>query len=98
MAVKQRREKMQENDMLWEEEILVELYVPASGQEWDVWIPAGRTVEELEKELGILAERLDPGNVSCEGSLLVNRDTGMPYPTGNLAYEVFRNGSRLMII
>ena len=89
---------LQENMLLREEEILVELYVPAAGQEWDVWIPAGRTVKELEKELGILVERLDPGNISCEGSLLLNRDTGMPYPSGKLAYEVFRNGSRLMIV
>ena len=36
---------LQEKMLLREEEILVELYVPAAGQEWDVWIPAGRTVK-----------------------------------------------------
>ncbi len=82
------------------EKILVEVFLPASGQTYDVYIPLGSKMSEVVYIISHLMSDLSKGTYQCcEDAILCDSDTGMIFNINLSIYELgLRNGSRLMLI
>ena len=80
--------------------ILVEIYLPALGRAYDVYIPLAMRLHEVRKLLNHALGELSGGTVSGNSeTILCDRETGMPFDINSSALELnLKNGSRLMLI
>ena len=79
---------------------LVDLYLPTVGKHYDVYLPAGKTVNESTGLLVEIAESLTGGSYKgTENSVLLDAETGMPLHGRVTVYDAgIRNSSRLILI
>ena len=80
-------------------EILIELYVPALGKRYDIFIPASAKLFEITALVRSAVEKLADGLFFGEGAVLCAREDGRPLDI-NLAPAALglRNGSPLLMI
>lgn len=80
--------------------LMLELYLPASGQVFDVKIPRQISVYQATQMLICMLEEMDTGEyVPDMKTVLCNRETGIPYNI-NISIDSLglHNGSRIMLI
>ena len=79
---------------------LVEIFVPAAGSRFDVYIPlASRLSDVLTLVSGILSELSDGKYKATADAVLCDEDSGIIYNVNKEVAELgIRNGSRLMLI
>ena len=79
--------------------LLVEVYVPAIGSVYDVFIPIGAKVYELAPLISTAIEKLSDGLFASADTVLCDGVSGSIYNI-NLSVEdmKLKNGSRLMLI
>lgn len=79
---------------------LVDVYLPATGTHYDVYLPTGKKVGEATQLLVGIVESLSGG--SYKGgvdSLLINARNGEPYTREVTVYDAgIRNSSKLILI
>lgn len=82
------------------DQVLIELYVPAIAQKYDVFIPLLISVHEIEAMLIAAVTELSSGFFTASAdSVLCDRHTGMMLDINLSAQELgLRNGSALMLI
>lgn len=80
--------------------ILVEVYIPASGERFDIWIPVESTLGEVSNLVASALTDLSKGKFKAiEETVLCDADTGRVYDVNTVVAELnIRNGSRLMLI
>lgn len=80
--------------------VLVEIYVPASGDSFDVWIPLESRMSEVVQLTAAAVSDLLKGQFRADSStVLCDRETGMIYNVNMAVAELgIQNGSRLMLI
>lgn len=79
---------------------LVEIFVPAAAQKYDVYIPLESKMCDVTKMVAAALSELSDGKYKATGeAILCNADTGIIY---NINMEIaelgIRTGSRLMLI
>jgi hypothetical protein len=79
---------------------LVDVYLPASGQHYDVYLPTGKQIGEATQLLASLAESLSGGSFQgTADTVLLNAISGEPLNRHATVYDVgIRNSSRLILI
>lgn len=79
---------------------LVDVYLPALGAHYDVYLPAGKQIGEAVSLLSGIMESLSGGGFkSREDSVLLDADDGKPVDYDISVYEAgIRNSSRLILI
>ena len=82
------------------DKILVEIYIPASGERFDVWIPLASKMSEVRRMVCIALNDLCKGQfVANADSVLCNEETGLIYDINMEVAELdIQNGTRLMLI
>ena len=79
---------------------LVDVYLPAAGIHYDVYLPTGKKIGEATKLLVGIVESLSGG--SYKGSadaILLNANTGDPLNRNSTVYDAgIRNSSKLILI
>lgn len=80
--------------------VLVEVYVPALGQSYDVFIPLHSPMHEVLELLKRAVTELSDGRFAANGNTaLCNRQDGTIININMSVYELrIRNGSKLMLI
>ena len=80
--------------------ILVEVYVPASGDRFDVWIPLESRMGEVSKLIASALSDLSKGKFKGNSdTVLCDADTGVIFDINTEIAELdIKNGSRLMLI
>jgi len=80
--------------------VLVEIYVPASGECFDVYIPLeSRVSEVLRLTAAIITDLSDGVFISNKDTVLCDAETGNVYDVNIAVAELgIKNGSRLMLI
>jgi len=80
-------------------EILIELFVPALGKSYDVFIPATAKVFEISGLVTAAIEKLADGLFVPNGAVLCGREDGQPLDASATPAELkLRNGSQLLLI
>jgi len=80
-------------------EILIELYVPALGKSYDVFIPAGAKIFEVSALVTGAIEKLADGLFIPNGAVLCSRSDGQPLDINTTpAMLKLRNGAQLLLI
>jgi hypothetical protein len=79
---------------------LVDIYLPAIGIHYDVYLPAGKKVSETVGLLAKIMETLSGGSfLSGSDSVLINADDGNPVNYDISVYDAgIRNASNLILI
>lgn len=79
---------------------LVDLYLPAAGAHYDVYLPAGKMIGEATGLLVKLAESLSDGSYKGSGSsVLINAEDGRIYDRNTTVYDAgIRNSARLILV
>ena len=79
---------------------LVDLYVPASGKHYDVYLPTGKKIGEATQLLVGIATSLSEGCYKgTKSSLLFNAVNGEPFEQSITVYDAgIRNASGLILI
>ena len=79
---------------------LVDVYLPASGEHFDTYLPAGKPVGEATVLLVKIVESLSGGNYKgTANSVLINAANGEVYDRNITVYDAgIRNSSRLILI
>jgi hypothetical protein len=79
---------------------LVNIRIPTSGSNYDVYLPAGKQIGEATKLLVGIAESLTNGAYSgTDEAVLLNADSGEPFERSITVYDAgIRNASRLILI
>lgn len=79
---------------------LVDVYLPASGEHFDTYLPAGKLVGEATLLLIKIVESLSSGKYrGTSNSVLLNADNGAVYDRNITIYDAgIRNASRLILI
>ena len=79
---------------------LVDVYLPAAGEHFDVRLPTGKRVREAVELLGLLAEPLTNGNYQPgSSSMLLDAQTGQQLPMDVTVHDAgVRNASRLILV
>ena len=82
------------------EKVLVEVYVPAIGKGYDVFLPGQITVQQAMNTLnGIFAKLNQEYFKNASQMLLCDRETGIIYNPEELIYKTrIVNGSKLLLI
>lgn len=82
------------------DEIMVEIYLPASGKTYDVEIPYTSKLSLVTALVASALAELSEGQyMDNNKSLLIDRDTGNIFNINYSAYELgLTNGSRLILI
>ena len=80
-------------------EILIELYVPALGKSYDIFIPAAAKLFEISSLVTAAVEKLADGLFLSGGAVLCGREDGQPLDANATPGELkLRNGSQLLLI
>ena len=79
---------------------LVDLYLPAAGKHYDVYLPAGKRIQEVIRLLISLMESLSAGSYQATpDAMLLDAESGKQFPREATVYDVgIRNASRLILI
>jgi hypothetical protein len=79
---------------------LVDVYLPALGSHYDVYLPAGKKIGEAVKLLSGIMGSLSGGGFWSKGeSVLLDADDGKPLEYDVSVYDAgIRNSSRLILI
>ena len=79
---------------------LVEIYVPATGETYDVFIPYASKMGEVVLLIAAAINDLSQGKFEAKhDAVLCDADTGTIYSAGRTVSELnITNGSRLMLI
>lgn len=79
---------------------MVDVYLPALGNHYDVYLPAGKRIGEAVRLLAGIIESLSGGGFVGEAdSVLIDADDGKPMEHGISVYDAgIRNSSRLILI
>lgn len=79
---------------------LVDLYLPALGEHFDTYLPAGNTVGEVTLLLIRIVESLSSGKFKgTSDSVLINANNGDVYDRNITVYDAgIRNASKLILI
>lgn len=79
---------------------LVDVYLPASGQHFDVLLPAWKYISEVTALLVNITSSLTGGSYQgTRDAMLLNAESGLPFDTGSTVHDVgIRNASRLILI
>jgi hypothetical protein len=79
---------------------LVDVYLPALGSHYDVYLPAGKQIGEAVMLLAKIMEPLSGGSFcSRADSVLLDADDGKPLDFDISVYDAgIRNSSRLILI
>lgn len=79
---------------------LVEIFVPAAGSRFDVYIPLDvRMSEVVRLTAGLLSELSDGKYKAAADAVLCDEESGIIYSINKEVAELgIRNGSRLMLI
>lgn len=79
---------------------LVEVYVPASGDTFDVFVPLDCKLFEVTKMLASVVGELTVGHYQAStGTALCSADTGTILDINKVVYELgIKNGSKLLLI
>lgn len=79
---------------------MVDVFLPAVGKHYDVYLPSGKRIGETTQLLVSLLESLSGG--SFEGTaetVLLNADNGQPFSQNDTVYDAgIRNASKLILI
>ena len=80
--------------------VLVEVFLPASGEKFDVFIPLDSQVGEVTMLMAKLLEDLSKGKFSAnEATVLCDAHTGDIYDVNMFVAELnIKNGSQFMLI
>ena len=80
--------------------VLVEIFVPASGESYDVFIPLESRMSEVVELVSEAIGELTGGRyLGTRDSLLCDRESGMIYNMNMAVAELgIENGTRLMLI
>ena len=80
-------------------EILIELYVPALGKSYDIFIPAAANIFEISGLVTAAVEKLAGGLFLSGGAVLCGQEDGRPLDINATPAELkLRNGSQLLLI
>ena len=79
---------------------LVDVYLPASGKHYDVYLPTGKQIGEATQLLVSIAGSLSGGSYKgTAGALLLDADSGEPFDRSETVYDAgIRNSSKLILI
>lgn len=79
---------------------LVDVYLPASGKHYDVYLPTGKLIGEATQLLVNIAESLSGGSYKgTEDSVLLDATSGEPLNRNVTVYDAgIRNSSKLILI
>jgi hypothetical protein len=79
---------------------LVDVYLPASGKHYDVYLPAGKRIGETTQLLINIAESLAGGSyMGTSDTVLLNAINGIPLNRNDTVYDAgIRNSSKLILI
>ena len=79
---------------------LVDVYLPASGEHYDVYLPAGKQIGEATQLLVSMAESLSGGSYKgTVNTVLLDAGNGEPFNRDLTVYDVgIRNSSKLILI
>ena len=79
---------------------LVDVYLPALGKHYDVYLPTGKQIGEATQLLVGIAESLSGGSYKGSGaSLLLDAASGEPMSKSDTVHDAgIRNSSRLILI
>jgi len=79
---------------------LVDIYLPASGCHYDVYLPACKRIDEATRLLVSLMEPLSGGSYrGTSNTMLLDAVSGEPYDRGATVLDAgIRNASRLILI
>ena len=79
---------------------LVDVYLPASGEHYDTYIPAGKLIGEATSLLVSIVESLSDGNYKATSdTVLINAVNGEIFNRNITVYDAgIRNASKLILI
>lgn len=79
---------------------LVDVYLPASGQHFDAFLPAWKQVHEVTKLLVNITSSLSGGSYQgTQDAMLLNAENGIPLDADSTVHDVgIRDASRLILI
>ena len=79
---------------------LVDVFLPAAGKHYDVYLPTGKQIGEATQLLVHIAESLSSGSYKgTQGAMLLNADSGEPFDQSDTVYDAgIRNSSKLILI
>jgi len=79
---------------------LVDVYLPASGKHYDVFLPTGKKIGEAMQLLVNIAESLSGGSYKGSvDSVMLNASNGLPFNMYDTVYDAgIRNSTKLILI
>jgi len=79
---------------------LVDVYLPAAGKHFDVFLPTGKKIGEATQLLVNIAESLSGGSYKgTQNSVLLKAESGEPLSKNDTVYDAgIRNSSKLILI
>ena len=79
---------------------LVDVFLPASGTHFNVYLPTGKQIGEATQLLISILESLSRGSyIGTADTVLLNACNGEPYDRNDTVYDAgIRNSSRLILI
>ena len=79
---------------------LVDVYLPASGRHYDVYLPTGKQIGEATQLLVNIIESLSGGSYKgTPNTILLNANSGEPFSRSDTVYDAgIRNSSKLILI
>lgn len=82
------------------EKYLVDVYLPASGEHYDAYLPAGKQIGETIQLLSGMLESLSGGSYKgTMDTVLLNANSGEPLKKNDTVYDAgIRNASKLILI
>ena len=80
--------------------ILVKLYIPTIGEEYDLWIPLNRRIYNVIRLIVKAVKELTDGQYAPKKfPILYDKLTAMPYDINlSIGESTIRNGSELVLI
>jgi hypothetical protein len=79
---------------------LVDVYLPATGKHYDVYLPAGKQIGEATQLLVSIIESLSSGSyIGTADAVLIDALSGEPLDRSSTVYDAgIRNSSKLILI
>lgn len=79
---------------------LVDVYTPASGQHFDAYLPAGKSIYEVTQLLTALTGPLSGGSYQgTADAILLDAVSGNPFPRDQSVFDAgIRNASELILV
>lgn len=79
---------------------LVDVYLPAAGRHYDIYLPCNKKIGEVKQLLlGVAGNLTDGMYQGTQDSLLFNKESGEPLDSSLTVFDAgIRNASKLMLI